>query len=176
VLRTFAIAMAGGAVAALVLLGSVDLVDVPHFEPRLEPDVSGATLERWVIEPADRLAVTGTGVQPRPAGISPLTDPVLEGVAVATMKVRDSGGTVIGVASRIVARELEGAPPAAWWSFVMGERGTLAAQLPSATEPAGGRLLGGTRTFAGVAGRFVEHTRADGGYELQVWRDPAGAP
>jgi hypothetical protein len=173
VLRTFVLAALAGAIATLAVLANVKLVHVPLYEPRIVREQTGAALERWVVEPVDRLAVTGAGGEPRPADIVQLTEPALEGLSVATMKVRDTAGTVIGVASRVVAREAAGSMPATWWSFVMGERGTLATYVPDSTQPDTGRLLGGTRTFAGIAGSFTEHARPEGGYDLAILRETA---
>jgi hypothetical protein len=172
-LRSFLLAALAGALVTVVLLANLELVPVPHIEPRIVSDSSGATSERWIVEPADRLAATGAGVEPWPRSISSLDDPELSGLSVATMKIRDTTGTVIGVASRIVASESPGSPPRVWWSFVVGDRGTLAAWITDAAQPGSGRLLGGTRSFAGAAGLFLEQARADGGYELRLLRDPA---
>jgi hypothetical protein len=175
VLRAFLIAALAGAIAALAALASVDLVELPHYEPRVTRDATGVSLERWIVNSADRLAATGADVEPRPPDVARLTDPELVGVSVTTMKVRDTDGSVIGVASRIVARGSAGATPATWWSFVMGDRGTLAAYVPDATHPDAGQLLGGTRTFADVTGTFVEQARTDGGFALSLRREPTAS-
>jgi hypothetical protein len=143
-------------------------VELPRAEPVLVSDSSGVTSERWIVSGKDRLAATGPGIEPWPRDISSLADPELRGLSVATMKVRNSAGTVIGVASRIVASESVDSTPSIWWSFVVGERGTLAAQIADASRRDAGRLLGGTRSFAGVAGTFREQARDDGGYEVRL--------
>jgi hypothetical protein len=170
VLRSFLVAALAGALVTLVLLASLKLAELPHTEPLVASDAAGATSERWLVEGKDRLAATGPGVEAWPRDISPLVDPELRGLSVTTMKVRNTAGTVIGVASRIVAIESADSTPRIWWSFVVGERGTLAAQITDASQPAAGRLLGGTRSFAGAAGAFVEQARADGGYEIRLVR------
>ena len=169
-LRRFLVAALAGAIVTVVLLASVKLVKLPHTAPLLTSSVGGRTSERWIVESADRLASTGPGVEAWPRDILPLDDAELRGLSVTTMKVRDTAGTVIGVASRIVGIESAESAPRIWWSFVIGDRGTLAAQIPDATRLDAGRLLGGTRSFAGVAGTFLERALADGGYEIRFVR------
>jgi hypothetical protein len=171
-LRSFLIAALAGAMVTVVLLANLEPVQLPHVEARIVSDSGGATSERWIVAAADRLAATGSGVDAWPRDISPLGDAGLLGLSVTTMKVRDTAGTVIGVASRIVASESAGSSPRTWWSFVIAERGTLAAQIRNAAQPEDGRLIGGTRSFAGAAGAFLELARADGGYEVRLLRDP----
>ena len=161
-----------GAAAALVGLGSFDLVEVPQQTAQVEPaSGAGPMTERGEVEARDRVAATGEGLQPVPAGIAPIDDARLAGLAVATMKVRDASGEVIGVASRIAAHEHDPTRRAVWWTFVVGPRGTLAAWLPDQSAPGDGRLLGGTRSFEGASGQFAEEALADGGYRLRLTRE-----
>lgn len=175
-LRSFLIAAFAGAVLTAALLHFLHPVVVPRVEPVIARDATGATTERWTATATDRLAATGQGVQPFPASIVPLDDPRLASLGVETLKIRDAQGEVIGVASRIAAVERDGGPRAVWWTFVMGLRGTLAAHAPDEAAAGGGRLVGGTRSFAGIAGRLVERRRADGGYDLAVLRDGSAGP
>lgn len=175
-LRTFLIAIVVGAAATLAALAGVRLFEAPDQPAQLERSVGGGSIERWSVGAQDRLAVTGDVPQPLPAGIGRPAEARLAGLTVATMKVRDVRGEVIGVASRIGAAERAGGPRAVWWTFVMGARGTLAAHLPDEREPAAGRLIGGTRTFEGATGRFAEAPHAAGGYLLQIARPRSAEP
>lgn len=175
-LRIFAIAALAGAVLTLALLHFAKPVAVPWVEPVITRDSDEVVTERWTAMAADRVAATGQGVQPFPTSIVPLTDPRLASLGVETLKIRDAQGEVIGVASRIAAAERDGGPRAVWWTFVMGLRGTLAAHATDEGAAGDGRLVGGTRSFAGVAGRLVERRRDDGGYDLAVLRDGSAGP
>jgi hypothetical protein len=170
VLRRFLLAALAGAIGTLVLLANLKLVELPHIAPLLTSGEHGDLFESWIVEARDRLASTGPGVAAWPRDILPLDDAELRGLSVTTMKVRDTAGTVIGVASRIVGIEATESAPSIWWSFVIGDRGTLAAQIPDATRVDDGRLLGGTSSFAGVEGAFLERPLADGGSEIRFVR------
>jgi hypothetical protein len=175
-LRSFLIAALAGTIVTIALLANLKLTELPRAQPLLVSEPGGVTSERWIVTGKDRLAATGPGIEAWPRDISPLADPELHGLSVTTMKVRNTEGTVIGVASRIVASESADSTPRIWWSFVVGERGTLAAQIPDTSQRDAGRLLGGTRSFAGVAGTFGEQARDDGGYEVRLVRDPVVRP
>ena len=169
--RTFLIAVLAGALAAVIGLASFDLAGVSQQPAQLEPaGDAGTSTERWMIEARDRIAATGDGLQPVPAGIATLRDARLAGLNVATMKVRNVSGEVVGVASRITANEQDLGVRAVWWTFVMGTRGTLAAYLPDQAVTGGGQLLGGTRSFDRASGQFSEERQADGGYRLRLTR------
>ncbi|MBM5812376.1 MAG: hypothetical protein FJ191_10495 [Gammaproteobacteria bacterium] len=134
----------------------------------------GGPVEQWFVRDADVLAVT-SGPEGReqltPAGIGPLTEARLAGADAATMKIRNRDGAVIGIASRLAGTQ--GEDRAALWTFVLGRRGTLAAEVPS-TDPGGrGRLAGGTEEFAAVTGRFTEQPGPEPGLRWRFELSPA---
>ncbi|MCC7410583.1 MAG: hypothetical protein IT495_02965 [Gammaproteobacteria bacterium] len=175
VLRTGVVAGVAGATLALAALAIVPIASVPAIAPIIESTADGGHLEQWMVREEDLLAVTA-GPQdpdpPRPPGIARLADERLAATGVATMKLRDRDGIVVGVASRLIAPEADAR--AALWTFVLGTRGTLAAEVPQADVDGAGRLIGGTIDFAGVRGRFAEHARPEAGvrYRLDVLREP----
>jgi hypothetical protein len=87
------------------------------------------------------------------------------------MKLRNSAGDVIGIASRLVGPQGEGR--AALWTFVLGPRGTLAAELGQVDMDGRGRLVGGTGEFQALQGQFSETPHPEPGlsYRLELVRE-----
>lgn len=174
VLRTGAVGFGTGAVLALGLFANLPLVR-PVSIPAITAPVATGTGEQWNVRDEDVLAVT-TGPQgqdaAQPSGIGPLTDARLAAAEAATMKLRDRDGVVIGVASRLVAPQ--GDSRGALWTFVLGPRGTLAAELTLADVDGPGRLIGGTEEFEAVRGRLTERPRPEPGlrWRLDLVREP----
>jgi hypothetical protein len=168
---TFLASAVIGAGFALFGLGSVRLVRPVVIPAIIEEAGDGRLIEHFVVRSDDLIAASAdpNAASPRiPPGIVLLEDPALAGAEAQTMKLRNSEGQVIGIASRLVAAE--GAARAAWWTFVLGPRGTLAAQVADIEQPAQGRVLGGTVEFVAATGGFSEHASPAAGvvYELEV--------
>lgn len=170
---TAALGFGAGAALALIGLAALPLVKLVTI-PALTEDAAAGIREQWTVRDGDLLAVT-TGPQgldtARPAGIGPLTEPRLAATEAATMKLRNSAGDVIGIASRLVGPLGEGR--AALWTFVLGPRGTLAAELAQADMDGHGRLVGGTVEFQSVQGQFSETPHPEPGlrYRLELVRE-----
>lgn len=151
-----ALGFGAGAALALIGLATLPLVE-PVSIPALTEDAATGIREQWNVRDDDLLAVT--------------TEPRLAATEAATMKLRNSAGVVIGIASRLVGPQGEGR--AALWTFVLGPRGTLAAELTQADLDGRGRLVGGTGEFQAVPGQFTETPHPEPGlrWRLELVRE-----
>ena len=173
VLRAGAGGFGAGVLLALVALAALPLVE-PVSVPALTEAGAAGTSEHWIVRDEDILAVTSgpAGTEPSaPAGIGPLTETRLAAADAVTMKLRNRDGVVIGIASRLEAPQ--GSGRAALWTFVLGPRGTLAAEVTQAGIGEHGRLIGGTGEFQAVLGQFTESPRPEPGlrYRLGLVRE-----
>lgn len=172
--RAGALGFVAGALLALGVLAVLPPAG-PAAIPAITAPGEDGPVEQWIVRDADVLAVTSgpAGREPAaPAGIGPLTEARLVATEAATMKIRNRAGAVIGIASRLIGPQGDGR--AALWTFVLGPRGTLAAEVARADSDGHGRLAGGTGEFADLTGRFVEQPRPQPGlrWRLEVAPGP----
>jgi len=188
----FAIGVVIGLAGVLAGAGLFPWIDHPRLPSRTQVVANGGRAEQFVVRlPVDKIATIGTrelGVRanPYPASAVLPEDLQAEPLLLEHFKVRDTEGSVIGVAVRHTTSPGQGAATA--WAITVPSRGTL--RLAGTEEPAGldaaiaavggvenqswagdlrfamtaepteeargGRVVGGSGEFSGLGGAYSE--------------------
>ncbi len=113
--------------------------------------------------PTDRIMIGAPGQQTSlPAGLDWPSDALLADTRAELFKIRNAKDAVVGVASRISARDQDG--ELIEWVLHLPARGSVYFLMHSEATTGGyrsGELRAGTREFSGLTGYVTEHWIAD---------------
>lgn len=187
--RVFFGSFAAGVLLALAVALFYPAPVAPRFPSLISVQPDGGRREEFVIRwPADRIALpadqraarAGTTAATDSAGTMVLADAAGRRVSGEVFRLRDAGGNVVGVASRVTAGG--GARPAADWMLVIPGRGALllhqadAADLAARAVPGPRRRAASPAQQAGFWGgrREFRATAPGGGTVVHGTREFAG--
>lgn len=148
-----------GVVAMIGVIHAVPVVDQYRESSLVSVTPNGGNFETFHVQvPDDRImAGTRNAASMQPAGLLWPRSDTFDGVSAEMFKLRNARGTVVGVASRLVAEEVE-VGAIIEWVLHLPARGSIFATLDP--QPQGGRRAGdmraGTREFEGLVGSVSE--------------------
>jgi len=163
-LKTFIIGIVLGIVAGAAALYAYPVVDQHREASIVSVAPNGRNTESFHVNvPMDRILVGAPGqTQALPPGMEWPVDPVLEGVRVELFKLRNERDTVVGVASRTVAKNERF--DVIDWVLHLPARGSVFASIRSEALEGGfrrGELRAGSRELATLSGSVTERWVAD---------------
>ena len=163
-LKTFAIGILLGVVAAAALLRVYPLVDQVREPSIVSVAANGGNVESFHIKvPMDRIMVGAPDRDPPlPAGLEWPSDPLLDDVRIELFKIRNARDTVVGVAARTAA---SGGPTQVIdWVLHLPARGSVYVNMSPDPVEGGfrvGDLSAGSREFSLLGGSMTEHWQPD---------------
>lgn len=163
-LKTFIVGIVLGIGAGAAALYAYPVVDQHREASIVSVAPNGGNTESFHVNvPMDRILVGAPGQkQALPPGMDWPVDPVLEGVRVELFKLRNERDTVVGVASRTVAKDER--LDVIDWVLHLPARGSVFASIrPEALEGGfrRGEFRAGSREFATLQGSLTERWVAD---------------
>lgn len=167
--KTFIVGILLGASAVAAALHYIPVVNQFREQSLVVVHPNHGNTESFHVNvPMDRIMV-GARAQatPLPPGLDWPEDPMFAGVRAELFKIRNSKDTVVGIASRIAAKE--GSGDVIEWVLHLPARGSVYAAMEPQPREGGfrvGVLHAGTREFEPLRGRVTEQWVADkSGYE-----------
>jgi hypothetical protein len=160
VVKTFIAGLILGVAAFTGALYAIPAVDQHRENSIISVRTNGGNVERFRISvPTDRIMVGAAGIaNPVPANLEWPDGDLFENVNVELFKVRNEQDTVIGVASRVAARDDNGRPVIEWVVHLPA-RGSVYVTMNPEAGTGGvrtGSLRHGTRDFGAIVGSFAE--------------------
>lgn len=170
-LKTFIIGIVLGLLAGAAALYAYPVVDQHREASLVSVAPNGGNTESFHVNvPMDRILVGAPGQkQALPPGLEWPVDPILRGVRVELFKLRNARDTVVGVASRTVARNEP--VDVIDWVLHLPARGSVFASIrPEALEGGfrRGELRAGSREFATLRGSMTERWVQDTSGEVDA--------
>lgn len=163
-IKTFITGIVIGIVAVIAALHLFPAVDQAREASIISVSPNGGNRESFHVNiPMDRIMVGAQGRDnPLPPGMVWPGDPLLAGTRAELFKLRNSRDAVIGVASRIAARD-QTVGQIVEWVLHMPARGSIFVTMSpqSASGSRVGSMRAGTREFATLVGRVSERWQAD---------------
>ena len=162
-LRTFIIGIVLGITGVIAALHLLPVVDQARESSLITVAPNGGNLESFHVNiPMDRIMVGAPGqAEPLPPELAWPEDPMLSDTRAELFKLRNTRDAVVGVASRIAARDDSG--DVVEWVLHLPARGSLFVTMNPA--PVDGQRTGvmraGTREFGHLVGRVSERWVAD---------------
>ncbi len=168
-LKTFITGVLLGIAGAAAALYFLPVVDQHRESSIIAVTPNGGNSETFHINvPMDRIMVGAPAMEsPLPAGLEWPEDELLAELRTELFKVRDAREAVIGVASRVAAKDA-GQGDIVEWVLHFPARGSMYVTMQSEPVPAGyrvGSLRAGSDEFEELSGRVVERWVADGSAE-----------
>lgn len=158
-IKTFITGIVIGIVAMIGVIHAVPVVDQHREASLVSVTPNGGNFETFHIRlPDDRIMTGGRDAAPlEPPGLLWPRSTAFDGVSAELFKLRNSRGSVVGVANRLVAEDEE-AGAITEWVLHLPARGSIFATLDS--QPQGERRAGdmraGTREFEDLIGSISE--------------------
>lgn len=159
-IKTFSFGILLGVVLTAAFLYLVPVVDQHREASIISVQANGGNTEAFHVNlPEDRILHGAPGSDlPVPASLEWPEGPRMSGSQSEIFKVRNRDDVVIGVASRM-SGPVSGGGRAVEWTVHLPARGSVYVSLSPTADPDGtraGRMLAGTREFAGMRGNVRE--------------------
>ncbi len=162
-IKTFFIGLLLGLIAAAGALYALPAVDQHRESSIISVAPNGANSEIFhVVIPSDRILVGGIEQPSVPEGVVWPDDELLAGVTTELYKIRNANETVVGIATRMVAKEDDTA--VLDWVIHLPARGSLYFNMDNTVAEGGyriGDIRAGSREFSGLGGAVFERWVAD---------------
>lgn len=160
VVKTFIAGLVLGIAAFTGALYAIPAVDQHRENSIISVRTNGGNVERFRISvPTDRIMIGAAGIaNPVPAGLEWPQGDRFDNVNIELFKVRNENDTVIGVASRVAARDVDGGPLIEWVVHLPARGSVYVTMNPEAGTGGArtGSLRHGTREFGAIVGSFTE--------------------
>lgn len=163
-IKTFITGIVLGVAGVIAALNFVPLVDQHREISVISVSPNGGNSESFQVNiPMDRIMVGDQDSKnPKPPGIAWPESPMLDGSRTELFKLRNSRNTVIGVASRLAAKN-DTLGSIVEWVIHLPARGSMYVSLTPEAVDGGrsGEMRAGTREFGSIIGTVSERWIAD---------------
>lgn len=163
-IKTFITGIVLGVAAVMVALYMIPVVDQHREVSVIAVNPNGGTSEAFQVNiPMDRILVGSAGAKTQlPAGLAWPDAPIFDGSRTELYKLRNSRNAVVGIASRVAAKN-NVVGDVVEWVLHLPARGSMYITLNSTAGRGGrsGTLRAGTREFEDMVGKITERWVAD---------------